>query len=121
MLESEGNSEPLMKLADYRRAMFIEHDLWVTAYDRDERFASGDTPNQNPGFPGLPEYVQNNESISHTDIVLWHNLSFHHVTSAEDYPVLSREHKSFELRPAHFFDRNPALDLRRAPFEVPAP
>jgi len=118
MLESEGNAEPLLKLADYRRAMFIEHDLWVTAYDRDERFASGDTPNQNPGFPGLPEYVQNDESIRNTDIVLWHNLSFHHVTTTEDYPVLSREHKSFELKPSHFFNQNPALDLRRAPFEV---
>ena len=120
MLESEGNAEPLLQLADYRRAMFIGHDLWVTAYDRDERFAAGDTPNENPGFPGLPQYVENNESIHNTDIVLWHNLSFHHVTTAEDYPVLSREHKSFELRPTHFFNQNPALDLRRAPFEVPA-
>lgn len=118
LLESEGNAEPLLDLADYRRAMFIGHDLWVTAYDRDERFAAGDTPNENPGFPGLPEYVANNESIRNADIVLWHNLSFHHVTTSEDYPVLSREHKSFELKPSHFFNQNPALDLRRAPFEV---
>jgi len=40
------------------------------------------------------------------------------VTTTEDYPVLSREHKSFELKPSHFFNQNPALDLRRAPFEV---
>jgi len=26
---------------------------------------------------------------------------------------------SFKLKPVHFFDRNPALDLRRAPFEAP--
>jgi Cu2+-containing amine oxidase len=32
--------------------------------------------------------------------------------------VLPREHASFELKPHNFFDRNPALDLRRAPFEV---
>ena len=52
------------------------------------------------------------------DIVLWPTLTFHHVTAAEDFPVLSREHASLELKPANFFDRNPALDLRRAPFEV---
>ena len=45
-------------------------------------------------------------------------LTFHHVTTAEDFPVLPREHASFELKPHNFFDRNPALDLRRAPFEV---
>ena len=33
-------------------------------------------------------------------------------------PVLSRKTMSFELKPANFFDRNPAVDLRRAPFEV---
>ena len=30
----------------------------------------------------------------------------------------SRETLSFELKPANFFDHNPAADLRRAPFEV---
>lgn len=117
-LESHGHAEPLMHPADFRRAAFIGHDLWVTAYAADERYASGETPNQNPGRPGLPQYRKNNERIHDADIVLWHNLTFHHVTVAEDYPVLSREHASFELKPTHFFDHNPALDLQRAPFEV---
>ena len=119
VLESHGHANPLLKKADFRRAGFIEHALWVTAFDADERFASGDTPNQNPDEPGLPRYVADNESIVNRDIVLWHTVTFHHVTAAEDYPVLSREHGSFELKPHNFFDRNPALDLRRAPFEVP--
>lgn len=46
------------------------------------------------------------------------SVGFHEVPHAEDWPVLSREHLSFELKPSNFFDRNPALDLRRAPFEV---
>ena len=118
ILESDGNSVPLMKKADYRRARFIENNLWVTAFNADEHYASGDTPNQNPGVPGLPRYIENNQSIENTDIVLWHTVSFHHLTAAEDFPVLPVEHTSFELIPANFFDRNPALDLRRAPFEV---
>jgi primary-amine oxidase len=121
VLESHGNAEPLLKKDDYRRARFIQHNLWVTAFNADERYAAGDTPNQNPGEPGLPQYVADNQSIANADIVLWLTVGFHHVPSAEDSPVLSREALSFELKPANFFDRNPALDLRRAPFKVASP
>ena len=118
ILEAHSHGEALLKKQDYERAGFIENSLWVTAFDPDELYASGDTPNQNPGTPGLPEYIEDNESIANRDIVLWHTLSFHHLPSAEDFPVLPREHSSFELKPANFFDRNPALEIRRAPFEV---
>ena len=112
---AQPRQPPARKKPTSGGAGFIEHALWVTAFDADERFAAGDTPNQNPGEPGLPRYVADNESIVNRDIVLWHTVSFHHVTAAEDYPVLPREHASFELKPHNFFDRNPALDLRRAP------
>jgi len=118
VLENHARGEPLLDEADYKRAGFIAHDLWVTAYNAKERYAAGDTPNQNPGEPGLPQYVKNDEAIEKSDIVLWHTLTFHHVPVAEDYPVLSLEKLSFELKPANFFNRNPALDLTRAPFEI---
>ena len=118
LLESHASVEPLLKKQDYRRAGFIGHNLWVTAYDPDERYAAGDTPNQNPGEPGLPQYVADNQSLQSTDLVLWLTVGFHHVPSTEDFPVLPRESLAFTLKPMHFFDRNPALDLRRAPFEA---
>ena len=121
IVESHANADPLLKGPDFKRARFIGHNLWVTAYDPDERYAAGDTPNQNPGEPGLPQYIQSNQSLVNTDIVLWLTVGFHHVPWTEDFPVLSRETLSFEIKPAHFFDRNPALDLRRAPFEVIGP
>ena len=62
IVESHSYVEPLLHKADYRRAGFIGHPLWVTAFDPDERYAAGDTPNQNPATPGLPQYVRNNES-----------------------------------------------------------
>ena len=46
-------------------------------------------------------------------------LEANHATATEDWPVLTRETMSFGLKPVNFFDRNPALDLRRAPFEAP--
>ena len=118
VLHSHSNVEPLLDKADYQRAGFIGHNLWITAFDANERYAAGDTPNQNPGAPGLPQYVRNNQSLVNRDIVLWLTIGHHHVTQAEDWPVLSGEKLSFELKPSNFFDRNPAIDLRRAPFEV---
>ncbi len=118
LVHSHSGVEPLLDKADYQRAGFIAHNLWITAFDPDERYAAGDTPNQNPGAPGLPQYVANNQSLVNRDIVLWLTIGHHHVTQAEDWPVLSGEKLSFELKPANFFDRNPAVDLRRAPFEV---
>ena len=41
-----------------RRAAFIDHHLWVTAYDPGERFAAGDYPNQHAGGSGLPEWTR---------------------------------------------------------------
>jgi len=118
-LESHSHAEPLMKKADFARAGFIEHALWVTRYDPDQRFAAGDTPNQNPGQPGLPAYVQDDQGLVNADLVLWITIGHHHVTATEDFPVLSLEPLSFRLKPVNFFDRNPALDLQRAPFEMP--
>ena len=118
ILHSHSGVEPLLDKADYQRAGFIAHNLWITAFDADERYAAGDTPNQNPGAPGLPQSVRDNESLVNRDIVLWLTIGHHHVTLAQDWPVLSRETLSFELKPANFFDHNPAADLRRAPFEV---
>ncbi len=118
VVETHSDAEPLIKKADFQRAGFIEHALWITRYDPDQRFAAGDTPNQNPGEPGLPVYQQNNQNIVNTDLVLWLTIGHHHVTATEDFPVLSSEPLSFRLKPVNFFDRNPALDLRRLPFEV---
>jgi primary-amine oxidase len=121
LVESHHYEEPLLAADDYKRAAFIAHPLWVTAHDADERYAAGDTPNQNPGSPGLPRFVGNHERLGNSDLVLWLTLGHHHVTQAEDWPVMSMKKMSFELRPSNFFDRNPALYLRRAPFEVVTP
>ena len=67
----------------------------------------------------MPVYQKDDASLVDTDLVLWLTVGHHHVTAAEDFPVLSLEPLSFRLKPVNFFDRNPALDLRRAPFEAP--
>ena len=58
-------------------------------------------------------WAARNRPIRNQDIVLWVNLGMHHLTRAEDLPVMPMIWHSFKLRPHNFFDRNPAIDLRK--------
>ena len=98
-----------------RRAAFLNDNLWVTHYDRDERFPAGDYPNQHPGGAGLPEYQRADRSIVDADIVLWYSFGMLHVSRPEDWPVMPVDRIGFMLKPSGFFDRNPALDVPRGP------
>jgi primary-amine oxidase len=97
-----------------RRAGFMAHHLWVTQHDASERYAAGDYPNQHPGGAGLPTWVQADRELLNTNVVLWYSLGVHHVVRPEDWPVAPVAYAGFSLKPAGFFDANPALD-------VPAP
>ena len=46
-----------------RRAAFLQHNLWVTQYNKDEQYPGGEFPNQNPRVgEGLHTWA---------DVVLW--------------------------------------------------
>ena len=59
--------------------------------------------------PGPPQ----DRSIEDTDVVLWYVFGIHHITRMEDWPMMPVDTVSFWLKPFGFFDRNPALDVRR--------
>jgi primary-amine oxidase len=103
----------LLSADDYprRRAGFIDHQLWVTPYRPEEKFAAGDYPTLSAPGQGLPAWTKSNRGIEQTDLVLWHTIGMHHVVRGEDWPVMPVVWHSFELRPFDFFERNPALDL----------
>jgi primary-amine oxidase len=94
-----------------RRAAFITRHLWVTPYRASEKYAAGDYPNQHPGGAGLPEWTRANRSIENADVVLWYTVGHHHIPRPEDWPVVPVSYVGFSLKPAGFFDRNPALDV----------
>ena len=109
---SSGNAYTQLSSDDYpmRRAGFAAHHLWVTPYDPAELFAAGDFPNQSTGGDGLPQWTKKNRSIDGKDVVLWYTLGFHHITAAEDWPVLPSHPKSVTLRPFNFFDRSQVIN-----------
>lgn len=102
-----------------KRARFLQHDVWVTPFDPAERYAAGDYVFESKTAGGLPAWTAHDRAIRNQDIVVWVNLGMHHLTRAEDLPVMPTIWHSFKLRPHNFFDRNPAIDLRSEPVSNP--
>lgn len=99
----------------YKRARFLEHDLWLTPFVPSERYAAGDYVFASRESAGLPVWTNANRSVRGKDIVLWVNIGLNHLTRAEDQPVMPTVWHSFKLRPFNFLNRNPALDLKAEP------
>lgn len=94
---------------------FSTHQLWVTPYKPDERFAAGTYPTASKGDDGLAIWTKANRPIENTDIVAWYTLGFHHAPRAEDWPVMPVMWHDFVLRPFDFFPQNPVLNLPPTP------
>ncbi len=109
---------PPMLAADspvLRRSEVIAHQLWVTRQAESERWPSGDYPTQSVDDDGLPRWIAADRSLENEDVVLWYVFGIHHITRAEDWPVMPVDTVSFWLKPFGFFDRNPALDVAPSP------
>jgi primary-amine oxidase len=112
-LEASSPVRPFL-LADSpsgRRGQFVRHQVWVTAFDPEERFPAGDFVNQSKGGEGLPAWTAADRPIEDADIVLWHSFGLHHLPRPEDHPVQPCISCGFTLMPSGFFDQNPVIDL----------
>jgi primary-amine oxidase len=94
---------------------FSTHQLWVTPYEPNERYAAGTYPISSKGNDGLAAWTKANRKIENTDIVAWYTLGFHHITREEDWPVMPTMWHDFLIRPFDFFSQNPVLDLPHVP------
>lgn len=113
MIEPDAGVMPMMgpNAIIRKRAAFVNHNLWVTPLRPGEKHAAGDYPNLSSGGDGLPAWTAGNANIENTDIVVWYNCGITHLTTTEDWPVMSTASAGFGLVPVGFFDHNPALDL----------
>jgi primary-amine oxidase len=96
-----------------KRAGFIDHHLWATVYDPEQRYAAGDYPNQSRGWEGLERWTSDDDSLESQDVVLWYTFGVTHVPRPEEWPIMSMTKAGFKLLPVSFFARNPALDVPR--------
>jgi primary-amine oxidase len=98
-----------------KRAGFIKHHLWVTPYNEDEIYASGNYPNQHIGGDGLSAWVERDRSVHNTDIVVWYTMGHTHVPRPEDWPVMPAAYIGFMIKPVGFFNQSPAINLPPSP------
>jgi primary-amine oxidase len=82
---------------------FARHDFWVSRYRSTELY-----------YPMITSYVSNNESVTNTDVVLWHISPLHHMPRSEDgndangwNGVALTMWGGFDLRPRDLFDGTP--------------
>lgn len=94
-----------------RRAGFVNHHFWATAFEPGELHAAGEYPNQSEPGDGLPKWTEANRSLRNTDVVVWYTFGVTHVPRPEEWPVMSAAKAGFRLLPVSFFSRNPALDV----------
>jgi primary-amine oxidase len=94
-----------------RRAGFIKHNLWLTAYNPAHRYASGDYINQNAAPDGVDQWIKRDQPLENTDVVAWYSFGVHHIPRPEDWPVMPVAYAGFMLKPSGFFDQNPAMDV----------
>jgi len=111
-----ATAKSLMSADDPTQKMgaFSEHQFWVTPYNENERYASGTYPTSSDAKDGLAIWTQANRPIVNTDIVGWYTLGFHHIPRSEDWPVMPVMWHHFHIRPFHFFQANPVLDLPKS-------
>jgi len=95
-----------------RRAAFAHHHIWVTKYRDNELFAAGEFTNQSQiEVGGVADMASRKENVEDADVVVWNVFGLTHNPRVEDWPVMPVEIHQLHLRPADFFDRNPALDV----------
>ena len=110
-LMPQENSVPYLSPQNLirKRAGFIDHHMWFTAYKDNETSGAALYPTTAPIGEGLPKYISNNENLENADVVMWYTFGVTHIPRPEEWPIMSVHHTGFKLVPINFFNENPSM------------
>ncbi|GAA1687909.1 primary-amine oxidase [Microbacterium sediminicola] len=95
-----------------RKAPFVSKHLWASAYAAEERFITGEYPNQaDLGAEGITAWQQADRPLDGAELVVWPVIAVHHYPRPEEWPIMPVARIGFRLEPDGFFTRNPSLDV----------
>ncbi|WP_162893137.1 primary-amine oxidase [Microbacterium halotolerans] len=95
-----------------RKAPFVSKQLWASTYDPQQRYITGDYPNQATlEAEGITDWLTADRSLDGTELVLWPVIASHHHPRPEEWPIMPVARIGFRLEPDGFFTRNPSLDV----------
>ncbi|XP_050131504.1 amine oxidase [copper-containing] alpha 2, peroxisomal-like [Malus sylvestris] len=103
------------------RGAFTKYNVWVTPYNKSEKWAGGRYVDKSRGEDTLDVWSNRNRKIENKDIVLWYTIGFHHNPCQEDFPMMPTLSGGFELRPTNFFESSPVLKVRTIPSKHHSP
>jgi primary-amine oxidase len=92
-----------------KRAKFVDHPVWFTAYGDGEESGAGNFPTSTAEGEGLPKFISDNQSLHKQDVVLWYTFGVTHVPRPEEWPIMNLQKTGFTLMPVNFFSENPAM------------
>ncbi|EFW21060.1 hypothetical protein D8B26_002679 [Coccidioides posadasii str. Silveira] len=99
----------------FRRAAFADHHFYFTRQSENELYPAGEFPWQSIGGleedSGLRQWAARKDPLVPGNGVVWTIFGFTHNPRPEDWPVMPCEVFRLAIKPSHFFDKNPALDM----------
>ena len=92
-----------------RQVGFLDAQLFVTPFRRDEQYAAGEFQNFGLRDEGLTRWIRDDRNLLDTDVVVWYTLGVTHLPRPEEYPVMPAARAGFRIMPSGFFGQNPAF------------